>query len=59
MIQQLYRIEEMYTNGWELIDSNAQKLTKEKCKELLEHYLAEGHNPNYLRAVPDVQTTTE
>ena len=55
----LYRIEEMYTNGWELISPDAQKLTKERCTELLNLYLADGHNPNYLRAVPDVQTTTE
>ena len=56
---QLYRIEELFTNGWELIDSRAQKLTKEQCEQLLNQYLAEGYNPNYLRAVPDVQTETE
>jgi hypothetical protein len=56
-VTQLYRIEEMYTNGWELIHPTAKQLTKEKCKELLERYLADGHNPNYIRAVPDVQST--
>jgi hypothetical protein len=51
---QLYRIEEYFTNGWELIDESATKLSKEECQRKLEAYLAEGHNPNYLRAVPDV-----
>lgn len=51
--QQLYRIEELFTNGWELIDSEAQKLTREQCDSLLSSYVAQGHNPNYLRAVRD------
>lgn len=51
---QLYRIEERFTNGWEVIDESAQKLTKEKCDELLRQYLIQGYNPNCLRAVPDV-----
>lgn len=49
----LYRIEENFTGGWELIDTEAQKLTKEQCDQLLQQYLAQGHNPNYLRAVLD------
>jgi hypothetical protein len=52
---QLYRIEEQFTNGWELIDESARKLTKDECKAKLEEYLAKGHNPNYLRAIPDVE----
>jgi len=51
---QLYRIEELYTNGWELIEESAKKLTKEECSQRLQSYIAEGYNPNYLRAVPDV-----
>lgn len=50
---QLYRIEELFTNGWELIDEKATKLTKEECNQKLQEYLSEGYNPNYLRAVPD------
>lgn len=50
---QLYRIEELYTAGWALIDETASKLTKERCNELLNYYIGEGYNPNYLRAVPD------
>lgn len=51
---QLYRIEELFTNGWEVIDENAKQLTKEQCNERLNYYLSTGYNPNYLRAVPDV-----
>ena len=50
---QLYRIEELFTNGWELIEEDAKQLTKEQCDQLLQHYLASGHNPKYLRAVRD------
>ena len=49
----LYRIEEYFTDGWCLIDESAQKLTREKCDEMLENYMIAGYNPNYLRAVPD------
>lgn len=50
---QLYRIEELCTSGWTLIEPYSQKLTKEQCKEQLEAYIAEGKNPNALRAVYD------
>lgn len=51
--QVLYRIEENYTNGWELIDPSCQKLTKEECNSKIESLLANGMNPNYIRAVRD------
>ena len=38
--------------GFKLI--KASKLTKEKCDELLYHYVHGGQNPNRLRAVADV-----
>ena len=47
----IYRIEELFTNGWELIDESAQHLTKEECDQLLNYYLSQGYNPNNLRAV--------
>ena len=50
----LYRIEELFTNGWELIEEGAKQLTKEQCDQLLQQYLEVGYNPKYLRAVPDV-----
>lgn len=50
---QLYRIEELFTGGWELIEPDAKQLTKEQCNQRLNDYLAQGYNPNYLRAVLD------
>lgn len=50
---QLYRIEELFTNGWELIDESAQKLTKEQCDQRLQDYMEQGFSPKYLRAVYD------
>lgn len=52
-MEKLYRIEELCTSGWILIEPHSQKLTREQCKEQLELYIAEGKNPNSLRAVPD------
>lgn len=51
---QRFRIEELFTGGWELIDESAKNLTKEECNVRLNEYLQRGTNPNYLRAVPDV-----
>jgi hypothetical protein len=53
---QLYRIEEFYSSGWELIDDSAQNLTKEQCDQMLRTYLDGGVNPNHLRAVLDVHS---
>lgn len=50
---QLYKIEELCTSGWTLIESNARQLTKEQCKEKLEFYIEKGYNPNSLRAIYD------
>jgi len=55
----LYRIEEYFTNGWDLIEESAQKLTKEQCDRLLIHYVNEGRNPNYLRAVVDAHISDQ
>jgi hypothetical protein len=52
MSEQTYRIEELETTGWVQID-NHQGYTKEKTKEVLELLMAEGYNPNLLRAVPE------
>ena len=49
----LYRIEELSTTGWELVDKTAVRLTKEQAKVRLDKALAEGLNPNRLRAIPD------
>ena len=51
---QLYRIEELTTEGWTLVDNSTTQLTKEQCDEKLNWYVQTGNvNPNRLRAVPD------
>lgn len=57
MTQIRYRIEELYTQGWELIDSSAVNLTKEECDRRLNEYLQRGINPNYLRVVLDHESS--
>ena len=52
-MEQLYKIVQLATNEWELIDSKATKLTKEQCDSLLNYYVSEGINPNHLRAIAD------
>lgn len=50
---QTYRIEELSTTGWDLIEPHQCKLTKEQCKEQLDYYMSEGLSPDSLRVVPD------
>ena len=52
-MDKLYRIEELGTVGWTLLDEKAIKLTKDQAKARLESGLAEGLNPNRLRAIPE------
>jgi hypothetical protein len=47
---QLYRIEELFTTGWEVTDS---KMSKEDCKKKLEGLLADGISPDRLRVVAE------
>ena len=37
-----YRIEELTTEGWTLIEDQAAKVTKERCDELLTQYVNGG-----------------
>ena len=54
-MEKLYRIEELTTEGWTLVDNKTCKLTKEQCDDKLNWYVNTGNvNPNRLRAVPDV-----
>lgn len=53
MSETLYRIEELSTNGWNVVEVTDIKLTREQAKERLEFLMAEGYNPNRLRAVAD------
>ena len=50
----LWKIIILDTTGWNNIEeSNCVKLTKEQCTDRIESLLAEGYNPNHIRAVPD------
>ena len=50
---QLYRIEEQSTTGWSLVEPTYVKLTKEDAINVLNNLMADGYNPDRLRAVPD------
>ena len=54
-MEKLYCIEELCTTGWELVDEKYVDMTKERTKEVLDLLIAEGYNPNTLRAVPNPQ----
>ena len=53
MSQKLYRVEQLSTVGWELVDEKAVKLTKDQARIVLENVISDGVNPNDLRAIPD------
>ena len=49
-----YRIEELNTTGWTLIDERYQGLDRETTKEKLQWLIDyDERNPNRLRAVPE------
>jgi len=52
-MEKLYRIEELTTEGWTLIDNKARQLNKVDCDQKLQIYVESGVNPNRMRAVPD------
>jgi hypothetical protein len=47
MEEKLYKIEELYTNGWVSIHEN---LTRSQASDKLQELINEGYNPNFLRA---------
>jgi len=53
MSETLYRIEELSTSGWNVVEVWDVKLTKEQATKRLNALIEEGYNPNRLRAVPD------
>ena len=53
-----YKILELVTTGYHLIDNRAYNLTKEECDAQLNAYMDDGIAPNRLRAVPS-QTRDE
>lgn len=53
MSETLYRIEELTTSGWNVVEVWDVKLTKEQASRRIEELIAEGYNPNRLRAIVD------
>jgi hypothetical protein len=50
--QALYRIEEMTTSGWHVVDpSTDHHLTKDQAKQRIDELIADEYNPNRLRVV--------
>jgi hypothetical protein len=52
-MEKVYRIEELCTTGWELVDEKYVQMSKERTEQVLKSLIAEGYNPNALRAVPE------
>ena len=52
-METLWKIEQLVTTGWELIDEKYQKLTRAQAKDALSQCIEDGYNPNALRAQPD------
>ena len=48
-----YRVEQKFTTGWGVVDERAIKLSKDEAKKVLEGLMAEGINPDDIRAIPD------
>ena len=48
-----YRVEQKFTTGWGLVSETSFKLSKDEAKKILEELMAEGVNPDSLRAIPD------
>ena len=48
-----YRVEQKFTTGLGLVSETSFKLSKDEAKKILEELMAEGVNPDSLRAIPD------
>jgi len=46
-METLYRIEELCTTGWEVVNEH---LTRSEASERIQDLIREGLNPNYIRA---------
>ena len=44
-----YRVEELSTSGWHLVNDRAQNMNKEQCDAMLRECLDNGIAPNRLR----------
>ena len=52
-VQKAYRVEELTTEGWSLVDPRAIQLPRTKAKEWLDYMMNEGRPPSSLRAIPE------
>ena len=48
-----YRVEQHFSTGWYVVSEQAIKLSKDEARQWLEKMLADGVNPDELRAIPD------
>jgi hypothetical protein len=48
MSEQLYRVEKLYTTGWEIVSSN---LTKSQASDKIEVLMDEGYGPERIRVI--------
>ena len=46
-----YKILELVTTGYHLIDNRAYNLTKEECDAMLNEFVEEGQSPTAIKAV--------
>ena len=46
-----YKILELVTTGYHLIDNRAYNLTKEECDAMLNEFVENGQSPNAIKAV--------
>tara|TARA_B100001173_G_scaffold10813_1_gene9323 strand:- start:45 stop:272 length:228 start_codon:yes stop_codon:yes gene_type:complete len=46
-----YKILELVTTGYHLIDNRAYNLTKEECDVMLNEFVVNGQSPNAIKAV--------
>ena len=46
-----YKILELVTTGYHLIDNRAYNLTKEQCDAMLNEFVENGQSPNAIKAV--------
>jgi len=54
-MEQLYRVEELSTNGWHLPNPEGYTgLTKEQAKNRIDEIVREGTNPERIRVIREV-----
>ena len=46
-----YKILELVTTGYHLIDNRAYNLTKEECDVMINEFIGNGQSPNAIKAV--------